>query len=399
MSAVSKLKSRRASTRGRITKQLNAALDKLKIDDVSQVNPDDLDIKLHLIQAIIHEHQDIQESILEQMAVDGSTEEEVQKEVDANLAKEAEFDEPLERISVAIKMGSLRLQYPELMRRADTWLCHGVPSSMEFSSVGNQLVKELQNFIRGISPFTTHPDLGPLSEKATGTVEQVLIQLYKKADTSASTPAPEAASSVRRPAPYTIKAPTFSGKLTDFPLFLERFSEVIKNHWDQYSDGDRCCILAEAMTDPAAKELVETYSSSGYDCALKQLKERYGRASSIYPKYVEQLVTRSKYEYSQDSMHSIIRRVEHTIDSMAKVKGNTLGQVAVALVVRDFNEELAKEWAKHLGPEDKLPDVPEFIAFIKPLSHNLPSKPKPAPPVCSGSSHKRQQEMASAAPE
>ncbi len=116
MSAVSKLKSRRASMRGRITKQLNAALDKLKVDDVSQVNPDDLDIKLHLIQAIIHKHLDIQESILEQMAVDGSTEEEVQKEVNGNLAKEAEFDEPLERISEAIKVGSLHLQYPELMR-------------------------------------------------------------------------------------------------------------------------------------------------------------------------------------------------------------------------------------------------------------------------------------------
>ena len=38
------------------------------------------------------------------------------------------------------------------------------------------------------------------------------------------------------------------------------------------------------MLDPAAKDLVENYAPAGYDTALQQLKDRYGRASAIYPK-------------------------------------------------------------------------------------------------------------------
>ncbi len=40
----------------------------------------------------------------------------------------------------------------------------------------------------------------------------------------------------------------------------------------------------------------------------------------------------------------------------------------------DFNEELSKEWAKHLGSDDKVPNVDDFMKFITPLSHNLPIK-------------------------
>ncbi len=56
----------------------------------------------------------------------------------------------------------------------------------------------------------------------------------------------------------------------------------------------------------------------------------------------------------------------------------TIEQLATALVVRDFDEELSKEWARHLGSLDKIPDMKQLLDFIRPLSHNLPAKTKPA---------------------
>ncbi len=50
----------------------------------------------------------------------------------------------------------------------------------------------------------------------------------------------------------------------------------------------------------------------------------------------------------------------------------------MALVVRDFNEELHKKWAHHLGSSDKIPDREKLMEFQRPLSHNLPARSKPA---------------------
>ncbi len=72
----------------------------------------------------------------------------------------------------------------------------------------------------------------------------------------------------------------------------------------------------------------------------------------------------------------IIKWVEHSLKAMAKVKRATIGRVAVALTIRDFDDELAKEWAKHLGPSNQIPDVADLMKFVRPLSHNLPSNPK-----------------------
>ena len=77
-------------------------------------------------------------------------------------------------------------------------------------------------------------------------------------------------------------------------------------------------------------------------------------------------------------MVNIIKRVEHTLDSMAKIKGKTIEQLAVALVVRNFDDELSKEWAKHLGSSDDIPDTKQLLEFVRPLSHNLPTKVKPS---------------------
>ncbi len=177
-------------------------------------------------------------------------------------------------------------------------------------------------------------------------------------------------------APYKLKTPTFSGNVREFQRFYDCFTDILKTHSDCYTVGDKCCLLAETMEDPAAKELVGKFSQgpSGYDTAMEQLRLRYGRASVIYPTYVKELIQRDNYDYTQDSMLRVIDRTRHLLDAMENIKGNTLSQVAVALVVMDFNEELSKEWAKHLGSDDKLQNVDDLMKFITPLSHNLPSK-------------------------
>jgi len=373
---VAQAKSSRATQRGKVTKALRN-VEKLLSEDVNELRPLELQRKLDAINASIQDELKTQEHLIKAMTVKKTSEAEIQKEIDGHIDREINYEDNIDKIKEAITMGNLLLQYQEVITKTDAWLDYGVPSSTRFVETGERLIKELDGFIRELAPYRTHTDLGPLLSKARERSQKVSINLNTKAPTTAT---PAAVSSttttVRRLAPYQIKAPTFSGKPIDFQIFFDRFSEVLKNHWDAYSDGDRCCILADAMLDPGAKELVQNYSPAGYDITLAQLKERYGRATAVYPTYVEELVSKSRYEYSQDSMMAIIRRVEHTLDAMEKLKGKSIGQLAVALVVRDFDNELAKEWAKHLGSSDAIPDAKQLLDFVKPLSHTLPSKPK-----------------------
>ncbi len=78
MSDVSRAKTRRASAHGKITKLLKN-IDKLLSDNVRELRPDELQRKLSQINAAITEEQEAQEHLLEQMAVEGSTEEEIQR--------------------------------------------------------------------------------------------------------------------------------------------------------------------------------------------------------------------------------------------------------------------------------------------------------------------------------
>ncbi len=370
---------RRSTARTRATRQIHNT-EKLLTLDIRDIPTDDLRRKLEAFKAAMQGELEAQDQLLNIMAAEGASEEDLQKEVDNNLKVEDIYDGHIEKMQDAIDKGTFFLRHQELRSSADSWLMHGVPTSADFATSGNKWVSEMQGLIRSLNPHSTHATLGTILTSLKSQLEQVMTVLHQKVPPSAAAaaaPATAALTPARKPAPYQIKAPTFSGKALDYPSFEERLTEVMKCHWDSYTDSDRVSILSEAMMDPSAKELVNTYASSGYETALKQLKERYGRNSVIYPKYVEDLVARSRYEYDQESMTNIIRRVEYNLDGMDKIGAKTIEQMVVALVVRDFNEELHKEWARHLGSSDKIPDREKLMEFVRPLSHNLPARSKP----------------------
>ncbi len=92
-------------------------------------------------------------------------------------------------------------------------------------------------------------------------------------------------------------------------------------------------------------------------------------------KNIDKLLSDNGRELHPDELQRKLSQSNAAI-AMAKVKGATIGQVAVALTIRDFDDELAKEWAKYLGPSNQIPDVADLMKFVRPLSHNLPSNPK-----------------------
>ncbi len=262
---------------------------------------------------------------------------------------------------------------------------HCTATSADFLVQGRKHIQELGDLITDFQPYSKHPFFQPLIPKAKA-LDNVQTNTYKsgasyaKADTVTS---PSIIKTSGHPsAPFKLKTPTFSGKVRDFQGFYNRFTDLITTHAEYYTNGDKCCLLSEAMEDRQIKSLVDKFAQgpSGYDTAMEELRICYGRA---FPTYVKELVQPDTYDYTQESALRVLDRTQHLIAAMEKLKGATLSQVDVALVVMDFDEEMSKEWSKHLGSSDTIPKVEELVKFITPLTRNLPSKKTSAPPTAS----------------
>ena len=309
------------------------------------------------------------------MAAEGKSEDEVEAEANANCIIELGHEDAVDRLTELVNMNAVFLSYQETVTSAEVWLSDSTPSAAEFMPNGHKQRENLEQFIRDSTPYASHTFFQPLVNKAKDTLAKVRLVLSKAPATLVAAAVPTAAVP-KSQGPYKVEAPSFSGKPRDFHQFYARFSSIIDIHKDSYSDGDLCNILAKAMDDREARRMIERYSSAGFDEAMKQLKSRYGRPAAVYPQLVEELVARNRYDNSQESMHQILERSQLVLAAMDKVNGKTTEQLTVALVVRDFDNELEKEWVKHLGDEDKLPDMDTLLEFIKPFSHNLSRKKK-----------------------
>ena len=107
----------------------------------------------------------------------------------------------------------------------------------------------------------------------------------------------------RLAAPFKLKIPTFSGQVSEFQSFYDRFSDLMSTHAESYSDQDKCCLLTEAMENPQIRKMVSKFcsGSSGYKDAMEELRLRYGRANVMFPAYVQQLIQPDVYDYTQES--------------------------------------------------------------------------------------------------
>ncbi len=374
MSALSRAKSRRAAVRGKMTKLIRNAEKVLSVE-LSALITEELRLALQAMKDVLDEHQEANTAVLEAMADEGATEDQVLAETDNSSDVETKVEDCIRKIRCSVAQNQLYLDYQTVVSSSDSWMEHSHPTAANFSKDGRLMVQQLEKLMSRLEPYKTNPTFQPLHSKVRDSLGKIPATIFKTPTaTAAATPASTTAKKL--PPPYQVKTPTFSGKLKEFQPFSDRFQEIMETHKGHYTHADKCCILADAMLDRDAKKLVNDHAAEGYDAAFKQLKDRCGRSSVIFPQLVEELLSRNRYDYSQESMLLALDRTQRLLTAMEKIGGKDIEALAVALVIRDCDDEVRKEWAKHLGPTDKIPVLDDFVKFASPLSHNLPRKNK-----------------------
>ncbi len=151
------------------------------------------------------------------------------------------------------------------------------------------------------------------------------------------------------------------------------------------------------MDNAEAKKLVLNCYAVGYDSAMEELQNEYGRKSVIFPILANALVNPNSYDLSRESMKQVIDRTQRVLNDMEKLKAKDIELLAVSLVVNDFDLETMNEWSKHLSSDDVLPDMKTLMDFAVPRSHNLPRIHKKSPTVATANIFEHRQKPAAPA--
>jgi len=249
------------------------------------------------LKDVLDEHQDTNTVVLETMAEEGATEEQVMAETDNSSEVEVKVEDCIRRLRLrrSLTQNQIYLDYKTVVSSSDSWIEHSSPTASEYAKDGRLMVQQLETLMSRLEPYKTDPTFQPLHSKVGESLGKIRATIFK---TPATGPAATTAVPVTKkmPPPYQVKTPTFSGRVKDFQQFSDRFTEIMETHKEHYTDADKCCILADAVLDRDAKRLVNDYAAEGFDSAFKQLKDRYGRASVIYPQLVEELLARNRYD-------------------------------------------------------------------------------------------------------
>ncbi len=337
----------------------------------------DLRIQLTTIEKLAKEHRQASAAYCEALTTAGTSDADLEKEIEANADKEALYESYINTISRILRQQAVLTSYERIMTSLETWLANSAITTTDYLTEGRTISKELDQVVSQMRSIRKIPVFQSLLDKAVGGLEEVRTHLLKSP--SPAVPRIEAAAvpvtTARSHATILqLKPPTFSGEIRDFHGFDQRFMDMINSRPDITSDADKVSLLREAMLDPALKAQVEQYGRGpdGFRAAREALRIRYGRASVVFPVYVKEMIQKETYSYNQESMLRILDRTKHLAAAMKDIKGDTLSQVMVQLAVFNFNDELSKEWTKYMASKEDIPDLDQLVKFVEPLSHTLP---------------------------
>ncbi len=99
MAELARLKTKRSSIRGKVTKILKAT-DKLLSDDIRDFNKLELKAKLQVLQEAIREHQSAHEALLDAMVVADAPEEDIDREIENNATIEVSYDDYVGKLNL-----------------------------------------------------------------------------------------------------------------------------------------------------------------------------------------------------------------------------------------------------------------------------------------------------------
>ncbi len=217
MADPAQFKNKRSTIRGRLTRILKV-VDKLLEEELQDLDSHDLRIQLTTIEELAKEHRQASAAYCEALTTAGTSDADLEKEIEANADKEALYESYINTISRTLRQQAVLTSYERIMTSLETWLA----TTTDYLTEGRTISKELDQVVSQMRSLRKIPVFQSLLDKAVGGLEEVRTHLLKSP--SPAVPRIEAAA-----VPVTtakshatilqLKPPTFSGEIRDFHGF------------------------------------------------------------------------------------------------------------------------------------------------------------------------------------
>ena len=259
-----------------------------------------------------------------------------------------------------------------------TILSDSLHSILELAPISTPaLLSEIDNLKSKVSEYQTSTldyasdeALSVLRRDLQDSVQQINARL---ADEHSRTPSKGPTTAMEMPAPVKthgikLKAPTFSGKPTDWITFNSLFTSMIERQ-SHLSDTERCCLLLDSMTTDEAKDIVtHHYEGDGsYDAAMAALAKHYGQPQQIYPLHVRALLSPEKYTYTRTSLQNLRNTFTSHRRAMQRLNGWTADHIMAVVLLDRLDSRLKAEWTRHDAARGKsdMPKLDELLALFE----------------------------------
>ncbi len=145
-----------------------------------------------------------------------------------------------------------------------------------------------------------------------------------------------------------LKAPTFSGKPTDWITLNSLFTSMIEIQ-SHLSDTEHCCLLLDSMTTDAAKDIVtHHYEGDGsYDAAMAAFGQTLWSTTTDLPIACTCLAISRKYTYTRTSLQNLRNTFTSHRRAMQRLNGWTADHIMAVVLLDRLDSRLKAEWTRH----------------------------------------------------
>ena len=177
-----------------------------------------------------------------------------------------------------------------------------------------------------------------------------------------------------------IDIPHFNGEMKNWHAFWIQFREAVHNS-DQMSDSTKLIFLRQSMDDPALRDLLccETEEEDFYSKMVEVLKKRFDKPRDLHALHLKTLADLQPVKHNKQDLSQLADAVFGAVTGIIRQGQTDIKAIAISLVVSVLPKQLRTEWENKTKDSRDVPDVFEWITFVRQKASNSGYEQKNAP--------------------
>ena len=159
----------------------------------------------------------------------------------------------------------------------------------------------------------------------------------------------------------------FAGGLAEWHAFWGRFSGAVHNN-PALKEQKKMALLTDLVIDPALHEFMVTVNDGlpgRYQEAVDYLTGRFHRPREMHAIYCAKLASMQPIKGTPEALSALADAAHAAVSGIRRSGYTTVEQIATSLLAPVLPDALRQLWEDKTEANDDVPDVDEFITFVR----------------------------------